>query len=242
MLHRGLARVVQGVSVNSLEHSSTATYANAPPSSEHRTVTAARSRSPKRVQMHANGARNSVHAPFPGPIQLHGSMRHTQHPPSTTAATQGHSTICQHAQHHEQRNVLDIAAHTFVPSTALNEGSSAYSPSIDSFTRCPPLEAAMMLAWNSTIISPLTVAISPMRSHKCIWTLVHKQHGAVLGIDCDPIRAAHAYQSQLEGLFAEGYDAPSSHEGFSSHSSRSATNFTTASSSSSSSSSVIYWC
>ncbi len=37
------------------------------------------------------------------------------------------------------------------------------------------------------------------------------QHGALFGVDCDPIRAAHAYRDQLEILFAEGYDASSSH-------------------------------
>ena len=47
-----------------------------------------------------------------------------------------------------------------------------------------------------------------------------KQQGAHFGIDCDPIRATHAYQNQLEVLFAEGYDASAPHASCSSSSDR----------------------
>ena len=33
----------------------------------------------------------------------------------------------------------------------------------------------------------------------------------LFGVDCDPIRAAHAYRSQLDVIFAKGNDASSSH-------------------------------
>ena len=37
------------------------------------------------------------------------------------------------------------------------------------------------------------------------------QHGALFGIDSDPIRAAHAYRNQLGNYFAEGRAASSCH-------------------------------
>ena len=55
-----------------------------------------------------------------------------------------------------------------------------------------------------------------------------KQHGASFGIDCDPIRVAHAYQHQLEVMFAEGHDAFPPHASCPAHSSHTATMPTTA--------------
>ena len=68
-----VVRTVPGVSVNSFSHTTTTTpHTSAPLSSEHRTATATRSRSPKRLQMHANVTSQPEHAPVPGFAELPG--------------------------------------------------------------------------------------------------------------------------------------------------------------------------
>ena len=60
----------------------------------------------------------------------------------------------------------------------------------------PLLEVATMLAWRSTLISFLFCGnFNDVVSQMQLDNSALKQHGALFGVDCDPIRAAHAYQN-----------------------------------------------
>ena len=139
-------RIVHDVSDNSFLHTSITSHTSAPPPCGHSTVIAARSRSPKRWQMHANADSQPYHVSVPGLPELTGALHRLQHLPPATA-------------------------HGFILSATSYGASLITAPPLTLSRDAHPLGAVTMLTQSSSLIKPLTAAIIMMRSCRCIQTL-----------------------------------------------------------------------
>ena len=151
-----------------------------------------------------------------------GPLHCLQQIPAAIAATSAFSRIHEQAHQHVQHGAHDSKTHIVLPSNVSCEGISAllshpredqdYNPSFDTLARYPPTGGGYSLgaehdSQQQPHFGKPADAFSQM--HFDIKALT--QHGAALGIDSDPLRAAHAYHNYLETVFAESSAATTSY-------------------------------
>ena len=103
-------------------------------------------------------------------------------------------------------HVMDVSA---VQASGTDQ---AYSPSFDTFARCPPVSGDYSNVSESGICH-----LSGPRSYKDAVTQMHADinalhvHGPQCGVDTDPIRATYAYRDQIERRFNGRSADPANH-------------------------------
>ena len=213
-------RHVHSVPTNSV--SSNTCLTNTPLTRGQSTAPAARSRSPQRLCRNLNAACHVEHRSALLFADPSGPLHCLQQIPAAIAATSAFSRIHEQAHQHVQHGAHDSKTHIVLPSNVSCEGISSllsqprddqdYNPSFDTLARYPPTGGGYSLgaehdSQQQPHFGKPADAFSQM--HFDIKALT--QHGAALGIDSDPLRAAHAYHNYLETVFAESSAATTSY-------------------------------